>query len=215
MGPHGTIGSHDWHAAGNTGAQPGWTSHDMNIDFPPVELPYEGGLPPRRNVRIDGEMYDYVFDDGDYVINTGQLRGAILVRGTARVVVNVNINIAGAGSGIYIEEGASFRLYANTPSAALGGNGVQNPGLANQFYYFGLPINTRIDYRGNSEFTGVFYAPNADFRLSGGGSNTENFTGAAIARDISLTGNWRFHYDEGLQRIGLMRSYIVNLWQEI
>ncbi|MEY2408555.1 MAG: hypothetical protein QOF48_1225 [Verrucomicrobiota bacterium] len=43
MGPSGGVGSYAWRAAGNDGIQPGWSASDMNVTFPDVSAPFNGG----------------------------------------------------------------------------------------------------------------------------------------------------------------------------
>jgi hypothetical protein len=43
LGPNGTVGDLDWVNAGNTGIQPGYVMNDMNMTFPDVKPPFNGG----------------------------------------------------------------------------------------------------------------------------------------------------------------------------
>ncbi len=42
IGPNGVVGDLAWHAA-NNGIEPGFTRNDMNVDFPDVQAPFNGG----------------------------------------------------------------------------------------------------------------------------------------------------------------------------
>src|SRR5688572_15866827 len=78
LGANGTIGSTAWHSnPANTGkSQPGWTSDDMNVQFPDVRDPYNGtGLGPVWNLPnvllvppgiVDGQNYSMVFNVPGY-----------------------------------------------------------------------------------------------------------------------------------------------------
>lgn len=43
IGPNGAVGSTNWHNAGNHGIQGGWSADDMNVSFPDIEPPFDGG----------------------------------------------------------------------------------------------------------------------------------------------------------------------------
>ncbi|HXG46219.1 MAG TPA: hypothetical protein VNO52_01225, partial [Methylomirabilota bacterium] len=43
IGPQGAVGNAAWHAGNNKGIQSGYSSDDMNVDFPDVEPPFSGG----------------------------------------------------------------------------------------------------------------------------------------------------------------------------
>jgi len=59
VGPNDSIGSTAWHLAGNTGIQPGWYSEDMDVNFPNITPPFTTGIPPLRNLVVDGVVYDF------------------------------------------------------------------------------------------------------------------------------------------------------------
>ncbi|MBI3874606.1 MAG: hypothetical protein HY300_01270 [Verrucomicrobia bacterium] len=51
--------------------------------------------------------------------------------------------------------------------------------------------------------------------VGGGNSSVEDFTGASVTATATLTGNFNFHYDENLARVGPTRAYVVTSWNEI
>jgi len=166
------------------------------------------------NVSVVGSTsYNYVLDDGDYVI--GSLSGTVYVRGKARLLVTDSINITGQG-GITIGPNGSLELYMAGTSAKIAGKGVVNQtGNASRFLYYGLPTHTDLSISGNGEFAGAIYAPNAAFTLNGGGSNTEDFIGASVTASVRMNGHFNFHYDENLSRIGPRSRYLVTSWNEV
>jgi hypothetical protein len=213
IGPNGTVGDKDWVTAGNKGIQPGRASSDMNVSFPDVEAPFTtGSIPPSGTV--DGVTYDYIIDEGKYVISS--LSGKVLVRGDAQLYVSSSFNITGEG-GIWIEENGSLELYSAVDKVNIAGKGVVNgSGLAKNFQYFGLPSNTELKIAGNGEFIGAIYAPNAHLHLAGGGKDTEDFKGASISASVKINGKFQFHYDEALARLDNGgRGYIPDSWNEI
>jgi hypothetical protein len=204
--------------------QPGYRSDDMNVSFPEVEPPFTAGAGlPATPGNYNGEMYNYKLDGGNIEIN-GNLRIAgqkdMIVTAPTVLWVHGDIDITGLGE-ITIAPGGSLKLYVGDKtgspvSASIGGNGIVNtPGNATNFYYFGLNSNTSVNYTGNSTFIGAVYAPNADFLLGGGGSDTRDFMGASVTKSVQMNGNFNFHYDENLGRMGPLRGYIATSWDEI
>jgi hypothetical protein len=116
---------------------------------------------------------------------------------------------------IQLAPGATLKLYVGGSSGSIAGNGVVNPGIPMNFIYYGLPGNTSLSYSGNGTFTGVIYAPNADFTLNGGGNSTYDFVGASISKTVSMNGHFNFHYDEALAKYGPKRGFVVTSWNEM
>lgn len=217
VGSSGGVGSKAWHAGGNNGIEPGWSSDDMNVSFPDVKEPFSGGAYTPSSGNVDGEHYAYILDSGNYQLSSLSFSGQekVLVRGNAVLYVTGNVAMSGQSS-IIINNGASLKLYVAGASASLGGNGIANPGgRAMNFAYYGLPSNTSVSLSGNAAFSGTIYAPQAAFTLGGGGSDSYDFVGASITGSVRMNGHYRFHYDEYLGRVGPRRGYTINSWNEI
>jgi hypothetical protein len=214
IGPNGSVGDKLWVDSGNKGIQPGHSSSDMNVSFPDVEAPFTTGRLPTSRYVDKKFTWDYVLQDGDYVISS--LSGNVLVEGNARLYIPSNIDM-NAKDVIVITNNASLKMYVAAPVAKLDGQGVFNAnGLATQFAYYGLPTNTELHFSGNSAFTGTIYAPNADFHLGGGGNNTYDFVGASITSTVKMNGHFNFHYDEALARSDEGgRGFIPVSWNEM
>jgi hypothetical protein len=58
---------------------------------------------------------------------------------------------------------------------------------------------------GNGGLVGSFYAPQANFSLGGGASDTWDIIGAVVTKSVTLNGHFSFHFDENLARIGPWR----------
>jgi hypothetical protein len=287
IGNNGSVGDLAWHAAGNSGAQPGYSANDMNVTLPNVQLPFTGGaftpsggyvtnvvtsistnstltttipypagIPTyiitntasssvyplgspgpvvtnwnnghtringytyptfsadydayATNVNVVVTYYDYILGNGNYQLSS--LSGNIYVNGAAVLLVTSSAT----PNSITIANGKSLQLYNQAPSFDLAGNVMLNGnGLASQFGYWGLPGNTSVSLHGNAEFIGTIYAPDASLILGGGGNNTQDFSGSAIANSVTMNGHFNFHYDEALESTGPYRNYIVNAWWEM
>jgi hypothetical protein len=165
------------------------------------------------NISVVASSYDYVLDSGNYVLDT--LSGTVYVRGAAVLLVRNSIAMTGKDC-ITIGPSGSLKLYMAGSTAKIAGNGVINPsGQAIRFIYYGLDSNTGLEITGNGGFTGAIYAPNADFKLGGGGSDTKDFIGASITSTVNMNGHFNFHYDEDLSRRGPRSRYTINSWNEV
>jgi len=212
VGANGSVGDKAWVSAGSKGIQPGYFTADMNVTFPEVTLPFSSAPIPTGG-SYDGTNYNTILDTGNYMISS--LNGSILVKGDAVVWVKDDLALTGHEY-IYIEPGASLKMYVSAPSVNLSGHGVINgTGSALAFQYFGLPSNTGLSFSGNATFVGVIYAPNAAFSLGGGGNNVYDFVGASITDTVRMNGHFNFHYDQALARNGPGRGLIPISWDEV
>ena len=211
------IGSRTFIDGGGTGIQPGYASSNMNVAFPDVAAPFSGGAVTPGGGTVGGTNYAYVIGAGNNQLTSVSMSGQqkAIVTGNAVLYVTGNISFSGQ-SFLYIAPGATLKLYVAGASASLSGQGVANANAnATNFFYYGLPSNTSLSLSGNSAFTGVIYAPQADFSMSGGGNNTYDLVGAAIVNTIKMSGHFNFHYDENLSRLNLGRDYVVTSWDEL
>jgi hypothetical protein len=221
---NGSVGSKAWHAGGNTGIQPGWSSDDMNVQFPDVKHPYAGtgviplSVPSTGGYVVDGVTYDYMLVSGSYQMTSGlNLKNKkMIVTGNATLLVEGgSFEMSGNGA-LVIGTNASLNLYMNGAETKIAGNGIVNlSGRASQFAYWGMPNNSAVVLQGNGDFQGTIYAPNADFKLGGGGSSGDDFMGASITKTVTMGGHFKFHYDESLGRIGPRRGYTIASWNEL
>lgn len=157
--------------------------------------------------------YDYYLDSGNFQLSA--FSGKVLVTGNAILHVTDDVDFTGTDR-ILILPGASLKLYVSAPSAKLTGQGVINQGgNATNFYYYGTTNNTSLAMGGNGEFTGVIYAPQADFSLGGGGTSVTDFIGASVTKTVHMNGHFKFHYDEALNRHGPARGFVIESWDEI
>jgi len=214
VGPNGSVGNAAWVEGGNSGIQPGYVSDDMNMDFPDVSAPFTSGYWIPSSGTVDGTSYNYVLGSGNYLLSSLDKKD-VYVDGDAILYVTGNVKLSGNNM-IVVGPGASLKMYVGGSSADLSGNGVINlAGKAEDFQYFGLPSNTSLKLSGNAGFTGVIYAPDAAFNLSGGGSNDIDFVGASITSTVTMNGHFHFHYDEDLANLGGGGNYVITSWNEL
>jgi hypothetical protein len=221
VGANGAVGSAAWINAGNTGIEPGWSRDDMNTSFPDVQAPFTGGSFTPAGGNQGGTNYTYLLTGGNYKTSSLSMSGQNKMLVTVNSVLWVTSDFTmSSQSQIILVPGVRLLLYVGDTtgsgaSASLGGSGVSNQGNAMDFEYWGMPSNTSLSYSGNAAFTGVIYAPNANFTLGGGGNGIYDFVGASVTSTVKMNGHFHFHYDENLKRIGPSRGYIITSWNEI
>jgi hypothetical protein len=236
VGPGGSIpaslnvGTHAWQAA-NTGVQPGYLNTNLSFSLYPVPVPaVAGALTPGPGKALNGVVYPmsailplglitytYILQNGNYLLNSGNFNGKVLVTGNATLYVttNVTMNFVPATGSITILTNASLNLYVGARNVTLPdvSNGT---GQATNFYYFGLPSNTNIAMTVNADFVCSMYAPNAKLTLGGNGTGSEQkLIGAFITDSINYNDFFSFHFDIALGRTALSRGYGMASWSEM
>jgi hypothetical protein len=212
-GASGFAGDLNWYGPG---VQPGWYANDFNADFPDASLPENfSGLNPVYMPPIGGNTNVYYLGNSDYRIKGNLVIKAgenLEVDGYARLYVTGDVQMSGTAS-ITITPKGRLEIYVAGANASF--SKVNTTGNANTFTYFGLPSNTSLSWGGNAQYVGTVYAPQATFKLGGGGNNIMDFQGAAVVKAISIHGKFNFHYDEGLNRRGPLSGFRLNSWREI
>jgi len=134
---------------------------------------------------------------------------------TVKLLVTVDfapnyIRVAGDGT-----TAGQLWVYMTGGSATLGTDDMTESGLAKNMRFYGLPSCTDISYKGNGDFTGLIYAPSADFHLAGGGSSDVDFIGSSVTKVVQMNGHYHFHYDESLKNLTDDTFYKAAYWLEL
>ncbi|HEY9508261.1 MAG TPA: collagen-binding domain-containing protein, partial [Verrucomicrobiae bacterium] len=96
------------------------------------------------------------------------------------------------------------------------GNQVVNrDGVASSLILYCAPSVKTFSLSGNAGLTGVVYAPFANLKFNGGGSDTLDFVGALVVNSITLNGHFNVHYDECLNDQAANSLFVVKSWDEI
>jgi hypothetical protein len=206
--------------AGSPSQISGTIANDYNYDYPEVVNPDTTGwfslLLSLPGLAPDGNIYDYVFtNNANYIVPN--LNGSIYVGTNAHVRLlaqaGATKNVLVAGGGLTNNAG-SLTVYIAASSFSIGGSGAIDGGRAANLSYYGLSTNTKISYTGNSFFVGTIYAPDADLKLSGGGSGTFDISGSIIAKSVTFSGHFMFHFDEDLLKTA-SRGFFAVSWAEL
>jgi hypothetical protein len=124
-----------------------------------------------------------------------------------------SLSVAG-NAAINIPAGSTLTIYTEG-NLRIAGNGFVNSNAQ--------PISCTIygtnqtyggqDFQiaGNGAIKTSVYAPNSDVRLVGNG----DIMGSVVARDITLTGNAAFHYDESLADSSNNTPFTISRWREV
>jgi len=217
------IGSLAYVNGAATGLQSGYSQNDLNIYIPDAPAPPTGGslLPVKTTYAFQGSNYanSYLLTDagtGKYQQSSIQLTSSekILVKGNVKLYVTGDFKMSGQ-SQIIIGTNSSLTFYAGGSVDMSGGGLINRTGNATNVTFNGLPTCTSIQYSGGADFIGTIYAPEAAFKMSGGGNNVYNFVGSAVAGSINLNGKYQVHYDESLIQIPAGQHYYATSWKEI
>ncbi|HEY8836511.1 MAG TPA: hypothetical protein VIO16_02305 [Dehalococcoidia bacterium] len=190
-------------------------STDFNAEFTLLTAPVDGtpiatvgatlgtlGAATRwrcSSISLNGSQTLTILGDVTLILTAGSGAQAIEVTGNATIL---------------IPAGSSLTVYAEGDMKIAGG-GLGNSNIqpvSCQFWGTNQSVagqNLRV--AGNGALRCVVYAPNAAVEIDGNG----DVMGSIIARDITLTGNAMFHYDEALARYGIATPFGIAKWREL
>ena len=97
----------------------------------------------------------------------------------------------------------------------IGGNGLGNanaqPLSCTIFGTNQTLVGQEFELVGNGALKASFYAPNGDVRLVGNG----DIVGSVVVRDITMTGNAAFHYEDSLADSGTTTPFGISRRREL
>lgn len=139
---------------------------------------------------------------------------SLVVDGPVVIIVDGSMTTKGT---IEVTSNGSIEFYISG-DVDIGGNGMVNTtNVPSKTMLFGTATTAgsqSIKIAGNGALRAGIYAPNANLELKGSGSGGE-FMGAAVANNITMTGNFDFHYDEALDSYSLDNGFKINRWREL
>jgi len=215
VGSQGSVGDSAYVNNGNNGFQSGHFHDDVNFTFDPVVLPNVTWYAPQQNITVGTNTYKYVTGSSLNYTLSSLGSGQTIYVNYPNTVLYISGNVTINADQVVMAPGASLSMYVGGTSTDIGGQGIVNgSGVAKNFIYYGLPTNTDIKFSGNANYVGSVYAPNADFKLGGGGNDTYDFAGACITKTTTMNGHFKFHYDEALQWLTRPNGFSAISWTE-
>jgi hypothetical protein len=221
-----SVGDLPWVDSFTPGIKPGWYTDDMNVLFKDVKIPNvtwwnAAGAGTGGPGTVNSKYYDHVFTSaasgGYYTLSdSGNIYVGTNVTVTIKVPQTVGtfapnyLYVAGTGA-----SSGKFVAYIDCANVTLGTDDKPQSGLAGNMAFLGTPNCTSLSYKGNGDFTGVMYMPQADFQLAGGGSGIVDFIGSSVTRTVQMNGHYHFHFDEALRKWSPDGAYIAALWVEL
>lgn len=210
------VGDFAWIGGGNRGIEPGSYSNNFQATISDATLPAVTFTPlPLTSGTVHGTNYTYVVTNGDFQAASLKLSGSqsLCINGNVVLYVPGSFSVSGQAF-IFIAPGASLTVYLGGQSTLSGGGAINGTQLAANCAFIGLPSCTKIQNSGKAEFIGTFYAPEAAVTFSGGGNQTVNFAGAVVGNSVTLSGNFKFHCDQGLCDSCVAPAIVVSLMNQ-
>jgi hypothetical protein len=243
VGTNGSILGDDSPADSNV--DPARVSTTFSASFDPVTAPTTSSLANLGNIDGSNNDHMTLPRASDTIPNgTGDNAGYFIYDASkinlenkkltinGKVLIKLNstgttLSVTGGGGEIGIGAGASLVIYT-AGDINLEGKGVSNgvdldsPANGIQQNELGQPINFQIwgtktsgtqaiRIAGNGLFSGIIYAPEAAVEIEGNGA----ICGSVVAKDITLSGNANFHYDESLGDFGGGNPFRIAKWKEL
>lgn len=138
----------------------------------------------------------------------------VTILGDVTLVVTNSLTVKGD---FIVAANSSLKLYIEG-DMDVGGNGLTNvDGKPEGLLIYGTNTTAGgqlIKLHGNGAMSAAVYAPNATVDMKGGGSSG-SMSGSVVANEIKITGNYAFHYDEGLRELGGGNPFSVASWREL
>lgn len=199
---------------------------DFIADFPDATNPKESGLPVAITTLPSSGTIGIAGATTYYKVASFSNKSSDLLKIEGEVIIVVTGDVSTKGE-IQVQHNqiganpdptdGSIKLYVGG-NVDIGGNGVVNmSNIPKSFQLYGTAAtgsSQTIKVSGNGAIQSAIYAPNADIELKGSGANGV-FMGAAVGDNITMTGNFEFHYDEALANFTIDNSYRISRWREL
>ena len=228
-GTHGMVGDVAFQSnpANQGHIQSGYYSNDLNITIPDVAAPtgYASFPTPtasQMNQTVGDVLYAYVLGTGNYQLPAGTtLKGKVLIQGDAVLYIPSTGRIQfGSGDVINIDAAnASLKMYNASTKDVVMKDVSNSSAIPSKFTYYGLPstAGSKLTMTGSGAyaFAGLINAPNQDMVLTGSNGGNQDFVGAIIANNFTMSGHTYMHIDESLLQGGNDAIPVINSYAEI
>jgi hypothetical protein len=145
----------------------------------------------------------------------------VLITGNATLYIPFSARIQfGSGDLISINPtNASFTMYNDSSRDVVMKDVSNNSGIPSKFTYYGLPgtAGSKLTMTGSGAlaFAGLIDAPNQNMVLTGANGGNQDFVGAIIANDFTMSGHTYMHVDESLLQSGKGAIPVINSYAEV
>lgn len=190
---------------------PSRVARDFYAEFPPVGTPTLSSpqtVISGSTMGVDGVSTEYSLA----ALSLKSSDPALIVKGDVTLIVSGDIDIKGE---LVVSAAASLTVYVGG-DVDVGGNGAVNlTNVPANLVMFGTASSGQtIKLHGSGALTAAVYAPFADVELKGGGSSGAMY-GSVVGNQITLTGNYNFHYDEALDEYANNGRFRLSKWREL
>jgi hypothetical protein len=212
IGPSGSVLGED--SPGGSSVDWDRVAMDFYADFPNMSAPSVSSpltvLPSSGTIGTSSASSPTYYKIPSY---SNQSADSLVIDGPVVIIIDGDLTIKGE---IQVTSNGNVEMYVGG-DVDIGGNGMVNTTtVPENLVLFGTSSTPgqQIKISGNGALEAAIYAPNADLELKGSGTGGV-FSGAAVADNITMTGNFEFHYDEALDDYTKDNSYKVSLWREL
>lgn len=208
VGAHGSIRGAN--TAANVAIDPSRVYADFVADLPSISAPLDGTL-----ITSVGTTLGTIGESTRWRLPSLDLHGnqTLTILGDVTLVIISGVSVTGNAS-IIVPARSRLTVYIEG-DMLIAGNGLSNQNVQPatcQFWGTSTSISgQKMDVSGNGALKAIIYAPNANVKINGNG----DVMGAVVARNIVLTGNANFHYDEALGKYGVNTPFKVTRWREL
>ncbi len=199
----------------NVAVDPSRVSTDFNADFSVLTAPTDGtylasvgatlgtaGTSTRwrcPSISLTGSQTLTIFGQVTLILSDGAGAQTLSVAGTAAIIIST---------------GSSLTIWTEGDVKIAGRGLVNSNTQASSALLLGTNrtvIGQAIDIAGQGGLKSLVYAPNGDVKINGNG----DVMGSIVARNITLTGNAYFHYDEALANGDGTAPFGIAKWREL
>ena len=167
---------------------------NLDLDMPALSITVPSGAVPLNQINNKVSLGAGVYS------STGIDGGSFHISGQVSLYVNGNLNLKSSIAVTYADEDSRLTIYhtGQEDSMSMAGNSFAGGNDPSQFILM-TDYEGEVKLTGNGDFSGLFFAPNADFSMKG----TFTMDGAMIAKSFGskVNGTYNFLYDTELGNI--------------
>jgi Tfp pilus assembly protein PilX len=193
---------------------PNRVSLDFTADFAAITAPVDGTVISKLGATLGTEGESTKWRIANISLTGNE---TLTILGDVTLVLTAAtgdaLSVAGNAS-LIVPEKSSLTIYTEA-DVRIGGKGLANGNtqpISCQIWGTAASFaGQAIDVAGNGDLKAVIYAPKGDIKIAGNG----HVMGSMVGRNITLTGNAAFHYDEALAAREANEPFTIAKWREL